>query len=278
MNDGKYKKLRSYLTNFNTFTKALAAAAMVMALGCTEEPVEGPADLGEKANPEDIELALGKATDGTTVHTAKVDQYVHYEENYRVDINPVIKISDLMRKLIQIKDSTTSRTYVLKEDYFEYSTGGKITDEKHSEAVLEYQKTAPPTATEIQAMTMADSDCGKERKDSDGVTYDCLEFYNFETYVADETVPERVAQRPNCGNVPNCKLPARVIKFSRVKFLKGKMVGRQNLRFSISKAIPVLFPDMDILPFNYFCSAQLYMLTSTSYYVNRCTVLRDLSL
>jgi hypothetical protein len=256
-----------------TFKVLILAAA----LGCSKEPEESLAPLGLEANPADINQALTKALGSASVHNAKVGQMVHYEENYRVDLNTVTKLTDNVRQLIQIKDNPISRTYVLNDDFYQYDNSGAIKDEKHSEVAVEYQKN-PPTISAIKTMSSGDPDCGKERQLGDGETYDCIGYYNLSAVDVAEPAPALARLRANCSNIPDCSLPSVAINFDRVYFLKNKIVYRENLKFSISEKIPILFPEADLLPFNYFCVSSRYEASTSSFWVNRCTVLRDLSL
>lgn len=265
-------------TDFCKFLKITISLTLLSAtLGC-EEPKEKKANAGASSSPIEIEDALRKAIGNASILNAKEGQMVHYEENYRVDLQSVIKITDNIRELVQIKESPVTRVYVLNDLYREYDNAGTIVDEKFSETAIEFQKNPPRVASEFQAFTASNQECGEVRKSGNGKDYDCVGYYNFNSWTGEEDVPARTKLRPNCGNVPNCKLPVTVITFDRVYFYKGEIVDRETLNFSISKLIPMLFEDVGLWPFNYFCIGRTYDAGNTSYWVNRCTVLRDMQL
>lgn len=260
------------------FRIAGAAVLFVALVNCGKDIKVGLKDLGVESSPDDIDQALDQAALGASLTKAKPGQVVHFEENYTVDLNAVIRIADVIRTFKTSTTDSTGTKFFMNEDFFAYDVDGNVKEEKHSEVTYEMKKAMEAASLAMQANSASTNEvCGAVTEDTDGSKFDCIRYYNFKSVHTVEPPPAKAKARPNCGNIPNCQLPVTKITFDRVKLLAGKFVQKEIFEISASSVVPFLFPDLG-LPINYFCLSKLYHSEERSYFVNKCTVLRDLQL
>lgn len=258
-------------------------------VNCSKDIKVGLKDFGTESSPDDVNNALDKVSVDASIANAQPGQVVHYEDNYTVDLNAVNIVSDTVRTFKSRVDDATSARFIMQEDFYSYDENRNIKDEKHSEVVYEMKKAIEeatgagvlPSSVKTPVLgvmsTKKNEVCGKVTQDSEGNKFDCVQYFNFREVAVDDAVPARARARANCGNIPGCKIPTVKIYFDRVKLLDGKFVQKEIFEISSSSTVPYLFPELGI-PVNYFCIAKLYHSETASYFVNRCTVLRDLKL
>ncbi len=266
-------------TKFKKLSRFAGLTLVFMALvNCGKDIKVGLKDLGTESSPDAIDQALQQAAAGASLANAKTGQIVHFEENYTVDLNAVIRIADFIRTFKSRVDDSTGSKFFMNEDYYGYDVDGNVKEEKHSEVTYEMKKAMEAASAAIKANSASSNEiCGAVTQDADGKKFDCIRYYNFNTVHTVEAPPAKAKARPNCGNIPGCQLPVTKISFDRVKLLEGKFVQKEIFEIGASSTVPFLFPDLG-MPINYFCLSKLYQSEERSYFVNKCTVLRDLQL
>lgn len=246
-----------------------------------DEPTQSTKSLGQQANPDDIQKALDTALSEVDVLTLNKDDYVYYEENYRVELGGIIRQADLLRQLKLIEDLEGEVRYTFHQLLALYNaSGNEVVDESESEVVFNIPKSTSPS--QLSSMSFQDEDgelpdgCFEEPKESNGIKYDCLRYYNFEFTRGQQSPPQLARERENCSNIPSCQLRTYTLKFEIAKFYKQRLVDREIHHVVLSPDIPFMLPDMGILPSLSYCVSKVLNTDERSYFVNFCTVLRDL--
>ena len=250
-------------------------------LGSSVHPQNGA--LGVEVPATTVINALTHAVAGISIANAKIGDCVTYEENYRINTDPVIMSQLIKHKLLSITNGTNTITYNLFEDYYEFQPSGAIKDEVHRQLPLEFEEQAPPNNKNL---VLSDNPCnGQVRDDGDGIKYDCIRYFNLETDERAVNAPAAVKQKPNCLGFANCQIPGQHIMYDAVKYLKGQEVNKVTIEAHFSRDIPDLFylrnsdGSYDYTEASTsFCTTTIETAPDNTKYLARfCSVLRDMN-
>lgn len=285
----------------------LVAGTVFTSVSCIKKIEEKDAPLGVESSPADVQKVVDAATAGITIATGKISQSVTYEENYRVEIGPVIMSKRYSHRLLDIKEDATTVLFALFEDLWTFFPSGAIRDEAHRELDLKFNKSSAPTTGGAPTLALSAAQIGMKLAsgfndfihpsavtdtctsqtldDGDGIKYNCIRYFNVHSEHRLVDVPAAMQNKSNCGGAPSCQFGGTYIEYDQVKFLQDKMVRRVNLSAHFSKDIP----DFNYLrggdgKYSYtpavssFCTMGLEQVENQKYLVTLCSVLRDAQL
>jgi hypothetical protein len=286
---------------------------------CTTDIEEKQGPLGAEVASTDLQKKVDAVFQDITLLDATVNEYVEYEDNYKVDRSPVTRTANTRHTLIDRKKDSEKIVFVLFQNLETYKSDGRIDEKKDSELEpIVYRKVEGPSSpsgtpspthselggfahfgefsamysnrfrsnsTQTQASpirTQANTCDGEDEKDSQGRLYDCLRFFNLKTRTFYEPAPVDVANKPNCMNIPNCKILVRSISYDAVKWRRNQIVHRVSIEAKVAPMVPDLMyeftKDGDLYyspPVLSYCERDLREIESQKYYVSVCKVLRD---
>lgn len=256
------------------------------ALSCALDVSPREAELGKESTNGDLQKAIDDALSGISIADAKINQYVTYEDNVRVELGEVMRSRLISHKLTDIKEDEQNINFVFFEDLWRFDlASGDIVDEKHSELVVPFQK-APRvniSTNSIFAKNLTSEACdGHDVKDQDGLVYDCIKYFNLTSERRRVPPPAAVAAKPNCMDLPDCLINIHYLQYDQVKWRNGKSVSTLTITAEIAKEVPDLMyeklPNGTIYstpPVNSLCYKGSQKIENRSYLVSQCTVLRD---
>lgn len=285
-----YVSLKKTLKNSAAFIVIFVAifAGLFLITSCSIKVKEKQGPLGTEVNAADLQKALDFAVGDTSIVTAKKNQYVVYENNIRIEQNSIMRTKETRYTLIDVKDNPEQMTFVLFEDWWQYNMwSGTLIDEKHSELPALVYKKSTSLKSENFLSIKANEDnenlCdGEDITDDDGNVYDCIRYFNLVSQVRLVSPPEAVRVKPNCMNLPDCKMTIHFISYDQVKWRKGQIVKRVSVAVEFAQEVPDLMYEFSsdgrlshTPPLLSFCVRGLMPLQGSQYYISQCQVLRD---
>jgi hypothetical protein len=270
-------------------------------LSCTKEIELKDGTLGTEATTDDVQKAINSALANVSIGNATIGQYSSYDYNYRLEQQEVKWYERIDHTLSNIVNKESQVDFHINQDLFTYDLDtGEIKDETSSQFTLSLEKSPSPSSPLSVALkasqmrpsrslamianrikTLSGACDGISETDSEGHTYDCIKYFNLKLTRATVAAPTLVAAKPNCMNIPGCKLTVQRLQFDEVKWLKNKSVYTIKIDADIADAVA----DLMYVPveggYKYtpsavsFCDSQPYVQDGIKYQLRKCSVLRD---
>jgi hypothetical protein len=249
------KKIVAGVTFQTTLLTALA--------GCSLPEMNEETPL-ERASSEKMRDALLSELQGVDLTALKVGQGVFYEDNYRAEQGPVIKIRDLQRTVANKEDQGSSFRILLREIARLFKSDGTVEDEKTSDVIWNLEKGAGFFALARPNFNILTNTPPAPNR---------VEYYNLKTLRRTAPLPANVVSRPNCGGFSPCELDVLDISYLVHVIENDVIVRKIQYRGQLSARIPAVFWDENngYLPVLNECITY----TLDNILVNRCLVMRD---
>lgn len=200
------------------------------------KPKDG--ELGSEAAPVDVSKAINNALNNISIASAKVGQSVTYEDNYRVEVGPVVATRRITHELTHINETAADITFSIYEDLWRYSPSGVITDEKHS-ALPELQFVKNPLISSLIGTSRVDENCdGQDSVDGRGNLYDCVRYFNLISEARRVPPPDAVKVRSRCGGLTDCLMNITYIRYDTVEWRLNAVVSKLTTFAEIAHDLP----------------------------------------
>jgi hypothetical protein len=217
-------------------TLALALPLLVALLfGCLKVPKAGLPELGPQATEDELERVISKALYGINPCRSADGQQVIYDFNARIENQ------EQVRPLARLYQTTLSREIepklklVIGSDELDLQDGEW---KEKSEEIMEFdvQCGASITSKGLDKSEFA----MKNEGDDKGREVTETTYHNLKESQGTMDPPAAVMAKPNCGDVPNCKLRYFRLEYDEVKWFSKDEYEVQRWLFTISRDAPFL--------------------------------------
>ncbi len=254
---------------------ALAVPAVIaLVVGCLREPEVGPPELGPQASEEEVERVISKALYGIDPWKSFLGQQVIYDFNARVEasdqVQPLLRLTQTIMRREQLNDPP--RLKIITENHEVDLRTGEFLDRSESEPV-EYPGSSAQalnimsnswTINGLQSMSGL-----KPAAESRPVKK--VSYHNLRESSGEMAPPSLVIAKPNCGDVPGCKLRYYKVEYDEARWYSDTDFSVQRWLFTISRDAPFIAYIIER------CLGSIVAYDGRRVYIRQCQFARDFS-
>lgn len=231
-------------------------------LGCIQAPELKSPELGPEASDADIELAISKALYGIDPWATAVGQQVIYDFNARIEnqeeARPIVRLT---QTILDRKEENEGQKLTLTVQNHELDLNSGEVDV--TEGTSEYNLGNPAVAAALSPLRTIQTKANRPIVRTS--------YHNLKTESGLMDPPDRVRQKANCGNVPNCQLRYYRLQYDEASWYSSTEYEVHKWAFTISRDAPFVSYIVDR------CLASLVESEGRNYYVRQCQFAIDFS-
>ncbi len=280
-----------------SFIIAIPVVLSVMS-SCIKKPELKSADLGSEVESSEIEKVIGEIVEASNPYSIREGQAVHIVANYRVETSELVEYQELIQQVTKVIDDQNEFTVIFDQTLFDLDGEKPPVMRETVESELNFyprpqadNTVAANAVAEITERAVVANNVARDIMKTQSIGRFSPEIYkvagktNFIPYADREYIkstlhsfkvtkfkadpPPAVRRRPNCGDVPGCKIDVTQLEYEEAFWYSEAEFDKVTHQIQISLDVPYL--GKVILD----CSTAQQFIGDRDYVVRRCNSLYD---